>query len=50
VRRLHGGWGGVAAALVIFHFALPFLLLLQRGIKRRADLLFRFVYGCFWRG
>src|SRR6266404_1728608 len=41
IRRLHGGWGGVALALVIFHFAVPFLLLLQRGLKRRADILFR---------
>ena len=40
IRRLHGGWGGVALALVIFHFGVPFLLLLQRGIKRRADTLF----------
>ncbi len=41
VRRLNGGWGWVAFTLVVFHFALPFLLLLQRGIKRRADLLFK---------
>jgi hypothetical protein len=41
IRRLHGGWAGVALTLVIFHFAVPFLLLLQRGIKRRADTLFQ---------
>jgi hypothetical protein len=41
VRRLSGGWGWVAFTLVVFHFALPFLLLLQRGIKRRTDLLFK---------
>jgi hypothetical protein len=41
VRRLNGGWGWVAFTLVVFHFAVPFLLLLQRGIKRRTDLLFK---------
>ena len=41
VSRLRGGWGWVAIALVIFHFAVPFALLLMRGVKRRADRLFR---------
>jgi hypothetical protein len=31
----------VAITLVIFHFAVPFALLLMRGVKRRADRLFR---------
>jgi hypothetical protein len=39
VRRLGGGWGVVAATLVLFHFVLPFLLLLQRDVKRRASWL-----------
>lgn len=39
LRRLEGGWGYVAAALLIFHFAIPFLLLLQRRIKRKKVLL-----------
>lgn len=34
VDRIHGGWGFVAAALILFHFALPFLLLLSRDLKR----------------
>lgn len=34
VTRLHGGWGTLALALLLFHFALPFLLLLPRGTKR----------------
>ena len=41
IRRLNGGWGGVALALVIFHFAVPFVALLQRGVKRTPRLLFR---------
>ena len=41
VSRLRGGWGWVALALVIFHFAVPFGLLLMRGVKRQADRLFR---------
>ncbi len=39
VARLNGGWGQVAEVIVIFHFAVPFVLLLMRGIKRRADRL-----------
>ncbi|HET7549910.1 MAG TPA: hypothetical protein VFK04_01390 [Gemmatimonadaceae bacterium] len=34
IKRLHGGWGQVGLALLIFHFALPFLLLLPRDLKR----------------
>lgn len=41
VRRLGQGWGSVAVVLVFFHFCLPFLLLLQRDIKRRAGLLLK---------
>jgi hypothetical protein len=40
IRRLNGGWGGVAVALVIFHFGVPFVALLQRGVKRTPNLLF----------
>jgi hypothetical protein len=39
LRRMHGGWGWVALALVVFHFATPFVLLLMRGIKRNAQRL-----------
>jgi hypothetical protein len=41
VKRLNQGWGGVALFVVLFHFCLPFLLLLQRNIKRNADRLFK---------
>jgi len=34
LNRVRGGWQWVAAALLAFHFALPFLLLLSREIKR----------------
>ena len=34
MRRLHGGWGWVGLFLVIFHFAVPFGILLSRPFKR----------------
>jgi hypothetical protein len=37
--RLQGGWEAVAAALLLFHFALPFALLLSRPLKRSARAL-----------
>jgi hypothetical protein len=39
VSRARGGWAGVALFLIIFHFALPFLLLLSRPLKRRKHVL-----------
>jgi hypothetical protein len=39
VHRLHGGWQWLGLALVLFHFMLPFLLLLSRDLKRNARLL-----------
>ena len=39
VGRLQGGWQWVGLVLVVFHFALPFLLLLSRDLKRNAQLL-----------
>ncbi len=39
LRRLHGGWGWVGAALVVLHFALPFLLLLPEGANRNSRIL-----------
>src|SRR6201987_6447420 len=35
VMRAFGGWGSVAVVLMVLHFALPFLLLLQRSVKRK---------------
>ncbi len=32
--RITGGWGYIAVIIALFHFALPFLLLLSRDLKR----------------
>jgi hypothetical protein len=34
MRRLNGGWGFVGLWLVVFHFAVPFVILLSRPFKR----------------
>jgi len=34
LKRLRGGWQYLALVLVVFHFALPFLVLLSRPLKR----------------
>src|SRR5262245_18110107 len=39
LHRLQTGWRAVGIALMIFHFALPFVLLLSRTIKRSGSLL-----------
>jgi hypothetical protein len=39
IRRLHGGWQVLAVALMLFHFALPFAVLLSRGSKRNARVM-----------
>jgi hypothetical protein len=37
--RLYGGWGAVAVAVLVFHFFVPFFLLLSRDLKRNMRLL-----------
>jgi hypothetical protein len=37
--RLYGGWGVVAVIVLIFSFALPFLVLLSRDVKRNPGLI-----------
>ena len=37
--RLHSQWGVVAVVVVIFHFFVPFFLLLSRDLKRNTGLL-----------
>jgi hypothetical protein len=41
LSRTQGGWNAVAVLLVVFHFALPFALLLSRSLKRNARALAR---------
>jgi hypothetical protein len=43
--RISGGWQYLALFLTIFHFAVPWLLLLSRNIKRSAD---RLVFIAAW--
>ena len=38
-ERFHGGWGYVAAGLLVFHFFFPFLILLSRSVKKNAKAL-----------
>jgi hypothetical protein len=35
LRRISGGWTIIAVVLAVFYFAMPFLVLLSRGNKRR---------------
>jgi hypothetical protein len=36
---MHGAWGVVAITLIALHFALPFLVLLSKTVKRNTKLL-----------
>ena len=47
IQRFEGGWGVVGVLLVLFHFALPFLLLLSRELKRSARALASVALGLF---
>jgi hypothetical protein len=39
LRRINGSWGYVAMSLVLFHFAVPFALLLSVRLKRQTGTL-----------
>jgi hypothetical protein len=39
VKRMGEGWQTIAAVLVLFHFAVPFLVLLSRDIKTKMERL-----------
>jgi hypothetical protein len=39
LHRVKGGWEWIAVGLIVFHFAVPFVLLLFRGVKRRIRVL-----------
>ena len=44
-RRLFTGWRVIGIALVVFHFALPFLILLSRAVKRNPHMLVKVAIG-----
>jgi len=56
MSRGNGGWASIALLLVIFHFFVPFFLLLSRDVKRRmrvlaavaAGLIFMSWVDLFW--
>jgi hypothetical protein len=39
LRRLQGGWGWIAVAILLFHFVLPFLMLLPASANRNPRVL-----------
>ncbi|HEX9163870.1 MAG TPA: hypothetical protein VF980_19330 [Thermoanaerobaculia bacterium] len=39
IKREHGVWGALALMLVLFHFFLPFFMLLMRSIKDRPETI-----------
>lgn len=41
LHRSTGGWRTIGMSLVVFHFAVPFMVLLSRGVKQRAPMLAR---------
>ena len=45
MKRLNGGWGYVGLFLVLFHFAVPFVILLSRSFKRDVT---RLVWLAVW--
>ena len=45
LKRLNGGWSYVGLSLVIFHFAIPFVFLLSRPLKRDVT---RLVWLAVW--
>ena len=45
LHRLQTGWRSVGVMLVLFHFALPFCLLLSRRVKRQERLIVKVAVG-----
>jgi hypothetical protein len=45
LHRVQTGWRAVGIALIVFHFAVPFVLLLSRRVKREPDLLITVAVG-----
>ena len=45
IHRTGHGWQFIALFLVVFHFAVPFLVLLSRAVKRHASMLAKVAAG-----
>ena len=45
IHRTGHGWQFIALALVVFHFAVPFFVLLSRAVKRHAPVLSKVAAG-----
>jgi len=45
LHRLQTGWRAVGVALVLFHFAVPFSLLLSRAVKRQGRMIVKVAVG-----
>jgi hypothetical protein len=45
IRRINGGWGYIGLFIVIFHFAVPFGILLSRPFKRN---IYKLVWLAAW--
>src|SRR5437867_1559766 len=45
LHRLQTGWRVVGVALVLFHFAVPFCLLLSRAVKRQGRMIVKVAVG-----
>ncbi len=39
LTRMNGGWGAFGVFLIVFHFAVPFIILLSREVKRKPKML-----------
>src|SRR5207237_10057929 len=44
-QRVQTGWRFIGIALVIFHFAVPFVLLLSRAVKREPEMIVEVAIG-----
>jgi hypothetical protein len=47
LRRTEGGWNLVSGMVILFHFVVPFLVLLSRGNKRNIEILAKVAAGLF---
>ena len=45
VKRQHDGWRFIGPGLIVFHFAVPFLLLLFRSVKRASATVWKVAIG-----